>query len=296
MTFLLRKTVKYILNFSILKKIRIKIRAIISDIIRSELSTINYKIDDINRILYKNNYLENVNKAIDIELLADSKIAFYSPDHLYPRGTLNDDTRCPSFVFKTQSYFQGKCNHLDLGCAGGGLVYDFNQMGNFSLGIEGSDVSKLMSRANWKVLPNHLRTADITKNYKFISKETGENFLFDIITAWEVMEHIAEEDLFNMISNISRNLRKDGLFVCSIATFPDYDPATGVQWHVTIQEKDWWIQKFSFHGFQEFKDSPYEIKDFPRGSGNPLCREGSDWNAFSNPEKGFHLVLKKTSD
>ena len=296
MSLLLRKQVKYILNLSILKKIRNKIRALISDIVRSELSTINYKIDDINRILYKNNYLENVNKAIDIELLADSKIAFYSPDHLYPRGTLNDDTRCPSFVLKTQSYFQKKCNHLDLGCAGGGLVYDFNQMGNFSLGIEGSDCSKLMSRANWKVLPNHLRTADITKNYKFISKETGEKFLFDIITAWEVMEHIAEKDLFNMISNISRNLRKDGLFVCSISTFPDYDPATGVQWHVTIQDKDWWLQKFCIHGFQECKDSPYEIKDFARGSGNPLCREGSDWNALSNPEKGFHLVLKKTSD
>ena len=67
-------------------------------------------------------------------------------DHINPTGTKEDDTRCPAFG-KINNFFKKKINYLDLGCASGGLVYDFIEKDNFGVGIEGSDFSKISQRS-----------------------------------------------------------------------------------------------------------------------------------------------------
>ena len=52
-------------------------------------------------------------------------IAADSNDHRFPRGTMSDNTRHPRFVFRCEELFSNGVSVLDLGCAGGGLVYDF---------------------------------------------------------------------------------------------------------------------------------------------------------------------------
>lgn len=220
---------------------------------------------------------------------AVGKVADESWDYKQPRGTLVDDTRCPQFVRAVERYFNRKVSFCDLGCAGGGLVFDFIISGNQAIGIEGSNLSKNSGRAHWAVIPSALFVADITKPLSVRVKSGDSPAKFDVISAWEVMEHIPENLLPGLFKNIRDHLADGGLFVCSIATFPDFDPVTGAVWHVTLKDRNWWVSKFSQGGFDQLDESPFVISDYARGSGNFYAE---DWDVRSNPEMGFHLVMR----
>jgi cyclopropane fatty-acyl-phospholipid synthase-like methyltransferase len=181
---------------------------------------------------------------------------------------------------------------MDLGCAGGGLVLDFLLRGHVSVGIEGSDLSLKERRAEWRVIPKHLFTADVTEPFHF-EQENGTPVTFDLITAWELLEHLPEHRLPVFFRNVCRNLSPDGLFVASIATFEDKDPNTGAIWHVTVKERAWWESTIKEAGLVVVNDV-FDGKDYPRGSGNP--RVGPlgrwDWDANRDPHLGFHLCAQ----
>jgi predicted TPR repeat methyltransferase len=177
---------------------------------------------------------------------------------------------------------------LDIGCSGGGIVFDFLRRGHFAIGLEGSDFCVLNQRGHWSIIPNHLFTCDATKPYSV--KFTPDNSLvkFDLISAWEVLEHIREDDFEQFFGNIRNHLRPGGLFVASVATFEDYDPATGAVWHVTVKPREWWEERIRRYGLAPVKTA-FVTHDFPRGSGNPLA---TDWDAQASPHFGFHLVAE----
>jgi 2-polyprenyl-3-methyl-5-hydroxy-6-metoxy-1,4-benzoquinol methylase len=223
-----------------------------------------------------------------ILIQTDFPVAVESADHTHPRGTANDNTRHPRFVRASEKIFGQKVTALDIGCSGGGLVFDFLQQGHIALGIEGSDYSLKMQRAYWSLLPKHLFTCDASKPFQAIGPEGSVRF--DLITAWELLEHIPAQLLPGLFSNIHNHLNDDGLFVASVATFPDFDPATGVVWHVTLHDRAWWSEQLQNCGL-EVVESPYEFLDYPRGAGNPLAI--GDWNAATNPERGFHIAARR---
>ena len=68
---------------------------------------------------------------------AERILAADTNDHLFPRGTRNDNTRHPGFVRACEASLGGSLRHLDLGCAGGGLIWDFTRRGHASVGVEG---------------------------------------------------------------------------------------------------------------------------------------------------------------
>lgn len=225
-----------------------------------------------------------------VRLQTDHPVAIQSDDHKFPRGTKNDNTRHPRFVRACELALGKKpILHLDLGCAGGGLVWDFVIAGHESFGIEGSDLSLKERRAEWRNIPNRLFTADITKPFRLLGAD-GNAIKFDVITAWEVLEHIPETALPGFFDNVTGHLRPGGLFVGSIATFEDRDPATGAVWHVTVKPREWWADKFAACGFTP-EDGLFSHADFVRGSGNP--RSLGDWDARANPNLGFHVVYRK---
>jgi 2-polyprenyl-3-methyl-5-hydroxy-6-metoxy-1,4-benzoquinol methylase len=224
---------------------------------------------------------------LDLQLRATRRVADDSPDHYAPRGTMNDNTRHLRFVRRCERYFP-EVRHLDVGCAGGGLVWDFAIRGHLSVGIEGSDFSLRNCRAEWRTIPDRLFTADITQPFELNDGE-GRRVLFNVITAWELFEHIPTDLVGTTIQNIAANLAADGMIVCSVATFVDKDESTGVVYHQTVKERAWWIDAFASHGLTTVEDL-FDVEDFVRGSGNPRA---SDWNVRSNPEMGFHLVLRR---
>lgn len=195
-----------------------------------------------------------------IKIVTDHPVAYESYDHIDPKGTANDNTHYPWFVTKTQRVFGRKVKHMDLGCAGGGLVKDFLDMNHFSVGVEGSDFSLKHLRAEWKSIPGNLFTADITKPFYVYDEEQGVvPIKFDVISAWEVMEHIPKQDLVGLFTNIRENLVPGGLFVCSIAFFEDEG------YHVTLEPKLWWIEQFTKAGLPPV-EGIYEAGDYVRES------------------------------
>jgi SAM-dependent methyltransferase/glycosyltransferase involved in cell wall biosynthesis len=224
-------------------------------------------------------------------LVTENPLAIDSADHVFPRGTRNDNTRHLRFVRACEKLFPKPIRHLDLGCAGGGLVWDFLLCGHVSYGIEGSNLSKLEQRAEWRSIPEYLFTADITKPFGF-ADASGNPLTFQVISAWEVLEHIHEKDLPRLIENIDRHLAPSGVFVASVATFEDRDPSTGAVWHVTVRPPDWWHERFSSLGWSA-ETGLFSHRDFVRGIDNPSA---DDWDAKTQPEMGFHLVYRKRTD
>jgi len=179
-----------------------------------------------------------------MKIITSFPIATESKDHTEPKGTKNDNTKSKNFVDKIISLFGAdKVKYLDLGCAGGGFVKQFVDNNCLAAGVDGSDYSFLKKRAEWGNIPNNLFTADITKPFYF-TNDDGTKILFNIISAYDVLEHLHEHELDGFYSNLKNNLDKEGIFVCSIANFQD----TG--YHHTLKPKEWWIEQFSKNGFK----------------------------------------------
>ena len=213
----------------------------------------------------------------DLFIEAASPIAFDSLDHIHPAGTIIDNTFCRSFVISCQKYFKKKNSYLDLGCAGGGLVRNFLEQKSFSIGVEGSNVSYLKGRAEWSRIPEHLFTGDITKPFNIKSLKNNTNFKFDVIGAWEVMEHLPEKLIPEFCKNVVNHLSDDGIFTASVATHP-------LTQHICLHEEDWWIETFAKNGLKKISHSEiFKNEDFPRGG-------PEDWP----PNTGFYITCKKT--
>ena len=226
----------------------------------------------------------------NIRLITDYPIAYESLDHLYPHGTIRDNTRYPRFVEKCEELLKGKktLSFLDLGCSGGGMVLEAALRGHISMGLEGSNCSKKEQRAEWRLLGDRLQTCDITKPFRLVD-ENGENHQFDVITAWEVMEHIEEKDIPQLLENIYHHLASGGLFIASIANWDDIDPESGVNWHVTLHEYEWWIRQFEKAGFT-IRTELFQPIDLARGAYNPPHCYEAPYPDYDH-EKNFYIVV-----
>lgn len=226
----------------------------------------------------------------DIRLETAHPLATSSDDYRCPRGAAQDNTRCPRFIKQCERIFGRKIRLLDLGCAGGGLVWDALLLGHFAIGLEGSDYPMKNQRFAWRILPKHLFNCDITKPFKLREGKNGVGARFDVVSAWELLEHIPEMDIPTLLGNVREHLEKGGLFIASVATFEDYDRKNNAVYHVTVKPRQWWEARLREQGFV-IEENIFEPLDFARGSGNGR----SDWSALRNPELGFHIVARNLS-
>jgi len=194
-------------------------------------------------------------------------VAFESPDHIAPKGTAVNNNTNKKFVLhmdaKLHREFGGETlRFMDLGCSGGQLVADFLKLRWMGVGLEGSDYSLKHRRANWATLANtSLFTCDITKPYQV--KLGGQPAKFHLITAWEVMEHIATPDLDQVFRNVIDHLEVGGYFVAS--TTETSDIHEGLELHQTqwtnAQWRDYVEKKFPE---LEYSDVGLKIYQFVR--------------------------------
>lgn len=183
-----------------------------------------------------------------VTVIAEKPIAVDSPDHICPVGAKNDNTTNTWYIEEVMEYLNREnlgTNVMDIGCAGGQLAVDFSHRGCFSIGIEGSSYPVDNKRENWKNYHKTiLHTADVTKPY-YVQK-SGEKVLFDLISAWEVVEHIHPNDLDAFFDNVLSNLKPNGIFVASINTSEDVrvlpDGST-IQIHQSVFSKETWLDK-----------------------------------------------------
>ncbi len=175
-------------------------------------------------------------------------MAVQSPDHLVPWGTANDNSRNQRFNARLITMVpHDRLSILDLGCSGGGQVRSFIEQGYLAVGVEGSDYSARRLRAEWPTIPDYLFTADITKPFHIATSRGSGALKFGVITLWEVIEHIAERDLPQLLANIDAHLQPMGLVIMSVS--PNSDIIEGVELHQTIQQRPWWEALFASHGW-----------------------------------------------
>lgn len=220
-----------------------------------------------------------------IRIVTDKPVAFESPDHIQPWGTARDNSVNLKFNRKLFAWISPyNLRILDLGCAGGGFVKSVLEKGGFAVGVEGSDYSKLRKRAEWATIPDFLFTADITEPFSvLLVDENGceHPMKFNLITAWEVMEHIQKTNLHNVFQNISYHLSPNGLVIVSINT--NEDIVQGVRLHQTVETREWWISKVLSLGFVHHEEI---LKYF-----------GMDWiRGGYNTPGSFHFVMTRKGE
>lgn len=225
----------------------------------------------------------------EIELKTDFPIALNSHDHLMPDSTAEGLSRPTLFVRHCIDVLGGDIRTLDIGTGAAGLVYEWAVNGVLAAGIDGSDFCRKNKIGYWPLLPNNLLTCDITKPFKFTNKESSVGVGFDVITSWEVLEHIAASDLAILFTNIRNNLKDNGYFICSISLVR-YTDQFGNPYHVTLQPKDWWKDRFEENGLQVLIDHPFNQALFCRGNG-PRFQDFHNYER--DPAAGFWLVAKK---
>lgn len=185
-----------------------------------------------------------------INIVSSAPHPTYSKDYTEPKGGAHDNTLSHDFI---NCFLNQSINYLDLGCAGGALVENMLAKGHNSFGIDGSDSQKVRGVNGWGKIPDRLFNADITEPFHFMEDETGNQLKFDVISAWDVMEHLYEDRLPGFCENLKNNLKPDGYFVCGIADFEDQG------YHVTLHDKQWWIDMFDANGLSLVSDDFLEI-------------------------------------
>ena len=170
-------------------------------------------------------------------LHTSNPLAIDSPDFLAPLGAKNDDSDDPQFRKAIYPLLPNPAKILDLGCAGGSFIAHCHDDGHFAVGLDGSDYNFKTKRSAWGTHPENFATCDISEAFG-LADAHGQRLLFDLITAWEVLEHIKTERLHNFFTNVWIHLVPGVLFIGSINTLPDDE--NGYRYHQTVKNKEWW--------------------------------------------------------
>lgn len=180
----------------------------------------------------------------------DYPVAYDSIDHLFPVGTKDDNYKSGNFNVKLRQLLGKHIVILDLGCAGGGFVESLLEEGHEAVGLEGSDYSFLRQRAAWATIPNNLFTCDISKPFT-VHQGSHRPYPFDVVTLWEVIEHIEVFDLPQLLTNISRHLRDGGLIILTTPYYAsDSPPKSPVDHHRSRKPPQWWDETITQAGFE----------------------------------------------
>jgi SAM-dependent methyltransferase len=197
-----------------------------------------------------------ITSVSNIHVAREREVAYTSPDHIMPWGTRRDNSRNRRFNEKLYALFstvETPLSILDMGCSGGGaggFVKDCIDDGCIAIGLEGSDFSKRFRRAEWRTIPEALYTCDVTGTFDITvdSANGPQRLLFDVITCWEMIEHLTEEGIERVSANVLRHLKPTGLWIMSVS--PNEEIIGGQRLHQTVQPRAWWINKFSQLGLQ----------------------------------------------
>jgi cyclopropane fatty-acyl-phospholipid synthase-like methyltransferase len=224
--------------------------------------------------------------------MTNHPLALSSRDFVVPGGSMMDNTNKPEFLKKLYSLFELHTDKrsfalLDIGCSAGRMVEQVLQDGHFAAGLEGSDYSLARKRSSWGRIPGNLFTCDVTQDFTLFSKSVEKMccysrstvkleqvpFRFDVITAWELMEHIKEgAPLETLMDNVQRHLMPDGYFMMSVSSQKGYH-------HETVKGRDWWMGFFDRFDFQNNEE---------------VCRLiGRDWPRGPNEPDSFNLALQR---
>jgi SAM-dependent methyltransferase len=124
---------------------------------------------------------------------------------------------------------------LDVGCAGGGWLSEWQQAGVADVfGVDGAYVDV----ADLEIEPERFMAADLARPF-----DLGRTF--DLVESFEVAEHIDETASGVFVSNLVRHAGRFILFSAAV-------PGQGGEYHVNEQPYDFWRKRFAESGFTAY--------------------------------------------
>ncbi|RFO95132.1 hypothetical protein DIC66_20095 [Rhodoferax lacus] len=134
-------------------------------------------------------------------------------------GKFGDLTKRDSAYFskeisRTRNHFSNKSRVLEVGFGNGGFLSFCRQNGWDVYGTEVNEsLVKIASRDGFKVVHSE-------------NLSSFEESYFDLVVAFDVLEHINQDQLSNFLLEIKRVLKNDGIF---LARFPNGDSPFGLR-------------------------------------------------------------------
>jgi SAM-dependent methyltransferase len=214
-----------------------------------------------------------------IRVETKKEISIDSPDHLCPVGCVNDNYSSLGLVGEVTDYFGGKqISVLDLGCAGGQFIAHFIGQDDIGIGLEGSsNVLNGSGKSNWKKYYNsNLFLCDITEEYQIYQNDIP--LKFDYIHSEEVFEHISEDKIDIMLSQIKKHLKDDGICSFGISMVDDIRIVDEITYklHQSVFPAEWWKNKLIENGFKIMNGGKNDENHFGYIFKNKVRDHGTD--------------------
>jgi SAM-dependent methyltransferase len=129
----------------------------------------------------------------------------------------------------------GNRSVLELGCGGGDMrpFLETQGISNY-VGVDGNPAALLYSP--------HVKGHETQFHLLNLQQEIDFGHQFDVVCTFEVLEHICEENLDNIIGTIRRHMGAKSVFLGTASLQNDIDV------HVTVRERPFWLNKFRQHG------------------------------------------------
>ncbi len=182
------------------------------------------------------------NRKIRFKLESSHRIAIDSPDTQSPHGAIYNWKTNKAFVLEMVRVFGNYGTALDLGCSTGRLVKDFDNVGWSAVGLEGSGAPERLLIGPWKDCSNTmLFSCDIGKPFS-ISDDAAKHVAFDVVTAFDVVEHLDFERLKVLAQNIRNHTKQNSRLI--ITTDNSSEMPNGIELHVTRWSKNKWVSFF----------------------------------------------------
>jgi len=212
-----------------------------------------------------------------ISIKTEYPLADYSNDFIYPEGVYFDNRVNHKFVAQIEHLFRRPIKFLDIGCAGGNLALEFHRRGHLAAGVDGSDQCLnpkpeiVQQRGflpagheNWQKHYNEvLFTCDLSKPYQI--QENGKPLKFDVISTWDVLEHIHPDSVDLALQMVANHLEEGGIFLGNVALFSSlgHGNTPEIEYHQSVFPREWWAEKISKY----FSIIKYPVFEHNRPSG-----------------------------
>ena len=116
----------------------------------------------------------------------------------------------------------------------------------------------------------HLMIQNLQEEIKLQSLD-GRNILFDVILSFEVMEHIREDKIDNLLKTILNHMHQKSILICT-ASLQELDV------HILVRERKWWLKRFENFGLFPIQNDSVLIEII--GKCHPFNWKPTDTNIF----------------
>lgn len=151
----------------------------------------------------------------DIFLKTDFPVAVDSPDHWDIHGGSCHYTDGEPFGKYLLQYWPEKKTLIDLGTASGSIPMTMRKVGLLSVGLEGSDAAKKRKIHAWELMPDIVRTCDISRPFEIVDIN-NKPVKFDYVISYATIEHIQTDRLKVLWQNIRNMMNADTIGIFNI--------------------------------------------------------------------------------